>query len=540
MVSITVLEVSNDPEKHRLLLPVHSPSSEKAMSSTVPRNSGSPSPENGPYSTQMDSAVVWLIHGLLSEEGMVSTVPVPEDTPVSAETATNSTRHNHGLLSPEHSHSDNGSTSTESDAKSTIHVHGMQSPSTSRSSEEGVSATAPRDRPNGSPETCSNSSLTGPDSRSSVHNSRSDEDMPFDIDTAMQVDSPAPQLNRTPTEPSLTLPSQDEAVAAAHLHSEAALLFEENLSCKTADVPQELWSSKSHPIAQKRVTFEDNPVSEERLFSEANPVVQDAPSCKAGTKSPESSCASPQKATGPSDSVAVPTEEGIYSAEAWLICQDALASRSTAHGLPADFLAQYPSLAIETLGGLSELAPHPSNDLAMGQIFIDSKTATTTLFVHDVDASWDFYHQVFPQAWFEYDTAGSFSMLFTTDKEARARKRSALEFAKVSIEPALDPNQARFRKVRPEGAPLDMAVKLVSRDTVAFATLCPFLYSDPVFPEITRITNALLRCPEWRADPTMEMESRDVSWPGGRRLDFTDLDGYGWRLVEEKRNRDLW
>jgi hypothetical protein len=254
----------------------------------------------------------------------------------------------------------------------------------------------------------------------------------------------------------------------------------------------------------------------------------------------ETSYASRQNGTAPPTIVPVSQQEELYSARAWQIYQDALALRSTPYGLSPDFVAQYPSLAIETLGGLSELAPHPSNGLTAGKIFIDSKTAATTLLVYDIQASWQFYHRVFPQAWFKRDVDQWFSMLFAKDKEVWAKTSTGLDFTEITVEAIFDPDQGRVGHVRSECTRMDIAVKLVSRDTLEFATLCPFLYSDPVFPEITRISDALLRCPEWRADHTMEMKARDVSWPGGRRLDFTDLDGYRWRMMEEEKNRYRW
>lgn len=127
-------------------------------------------------------------------------------------------------------------------------------------------------------------------------------------------------------------------------------------------------------------------------------------------------------------------------------------------------------------------------------------------------------------------------MLFPKDSGGKATEHSYMEFTEISVKASPDKGKARPRHVRPEGAPIDIAVKLVCRDMLAFWTDCPFLYySDPVFPVITRITKELLRQPEWRAVRSMEMESRDISWPGGRRLDFTDLDGYGWRLLEVKK-----
>lgn len=531
MVSFTIMEVNSDSQGHHLLSPVRSPSSEETTSSTIPKNNGSASPGKRAGSNGMDSAPVLFVHGLSSEGGMIPAVP--EDTGTSPPKAgTQSSRHNHGSLSPVHSHvNDNGSISPESIPESTSHGHGMPSPITSPSSEEEVSATVPESKHSVSPGSDSNINLVVLNYRSSVHSPASDEDVSFKTKTVIHVDESPPQLNRTPPELSNTLSLQSEPVVAERLHSAARLASQKDLSRKTIGLLHENSSSKVNSIAQKRVTFKDNPVSEELLFSEADPVALDDVSFDADT---EDSLASNQDATASSKGVPLHQRRGVNSGKTRQTFRGAVASHRTSYDLTSNFLAQYPSLAIETLGGLS------SRCLPTGEILIDSMIAATTLLVRDVDASWQFYHEIFPQAWFKRCAARSFSMLFAKDTEREVEQRSSLEFTEITVEVIVDPDEARFYNARPEDTPMDIVVKLISRGPMASATYGSSLQSDAVFPETTSISNALLRSPEWRADATMEMDSRDISWPAGRRLDFTDLDGYGWRVLEARKTIHLW
>lgn len=515
---------------HGLLLPVHSPSTEENMFTTIPGTHGFALPKQSTGNSQTEPSLEWLVHGPSSKERVSATV-LKGNVTVSTQGGSNSNRHKYDTFSPMGSHlHDDGRMSLGRGTDSTARGQGTLSPITSSSSEEEELATMP------SPEAANFSSLAEPDTRLPVHSSPSEMDMSCTRTSPLRVNCSPPRLNRSPPELNLALRPKHCRSAAERRPSETTLATRGKLVSNANDVPKDHSPSKTHPNSQKRVAFNENPVSEEHLFSESSPVTQHDKSSKAGSEATDRSCESPQKVTTPSDSVPALGEEELYSEKAWRVYQDVLSSRGAPHGDPADFVAQYPSLDMERLEELSELATTPSNDLSTYKIFIDNSTAATTLLVQDIEASWQFYQQVLPQVSFKIGAAGSFSMLFPKDTGGKATERSDLEFIEIRVKASPDEGKARPRHVRPEDAPIDIAVKLVCRDTLAFGTNCPFLYySDPVFPVITRITKELLRLPEWRADRSMEMESRDISWPGGRRLDFTDLDGYGWRLVEVKK-----
>lgn len=383
---------------HGLLLPVHGPSTEEDTSTAIPRSHGSALPEQGTWNSQLDPSLEWLVHSPSSKERMSATV-LKGNVTVSTQSGSNSSGHKYGTLSPMGSHLHNDrSMSPGRGTVRTTRGQGTPSSITSSSSEEEELATLP------SPEAGDFSSLAGPDTRLLVHNSPLEIDASCETTSPLRVNCSPPRLSRSPSELNFAMQPKHCRSAPERRPSETTLATRGKLGSNANDVPKDHSPSK----IPKRVAFNENPVSKEHLFSESNPVTQHDKSSKAGSEAPDRSCESPQKVTAPSDSVPAPGEEELYSEKAWHIYQDALSSRGAPHGDPADFVAQYPSLDMERLEELSELAPTPRNDLSTYKIFIDNSTAATTLLVQDIEASWQFYQQVLPQVSFKIGAPGSF------------------------------------------------------------------------------------------------------------------------------------
>ncbi|KAB5586163.1 hypothetical protein GE09DRAFT_1049147 [Coniochaeta sp. 2T2.1] len=209
-----------------------------------------------------------------------------------------------------------------------------------------------------------------------------------------------------------------------------------------------------------------------------------------------------------------------------------------------------PSLLFtETLGGLPEV--HLNNVSLMGNVCV-ADVKVKSFRVRDPEASLKFNTLVFPDAYFKVYPWGRFHMLLPLDKRVAAARAEEAKAEGKTYKPTMvddkpceelifrrfvpGKRKPRYQQARVDENEINVDVRLLSYndamnlvpDEIADGALC----TVPQHPEVTRIKNLLLRSPEWLASPDTEMKVEDISYPGGQRINFADLDGYGWSLVE--------
>ncbi|KAJ9144823.1 hypothetical protein NKR19_g6302 [Coniochaeta hoffmannii] len=126
----------------------------------------------------------------------------------------------------------------------------------------------------------------------------------------------------------------------------------------------------------------------------------------------------------------------------------------------------------------------------------------TIIGARDIEASWHFYQRTFPKAWYQLHRgrSRSFSMCLQKHRVDPARSWQLPECTEILVvgRSGVDQRKAARPETEADGKKRDVVGILISFDTQGLGVETLFLYSAPVFPEITRITNALLGSPWWR------------------------------------------